>query len=49
MTPKKVFEDFGENGDYSTIYEKITFGESIEKKSNINLERGESLLLYLAK
>jgi hypothetical protein len=49
MTPKKVFEDLGENGAYSTIFEKITFGEPIEKKSNLNLERGESLNTAVSK
>ncbi|EIJ81800.1 hypothetical protein PB1_02635 [Bacillus methanolicus PB1] len=45
MTPKKVFEDIDPDGVYSTIFEKISFGDPIEKKSNINIEQGESLYI----
>jgi hypothetical protein len=49
LTPKKVFEDLDKNGVYSTIFEKITFGESEAKKSNIDLEREESVNVAVTK
>ncbi|WP_144561559.1 hypothetical protein [Bacillus mycoides] len=43
ITPKKVFGDMDNSGVYCTIFEKVRFGELIEKKSTINLEEKESL------
>lgn len=49
IVPKKVFEDIEKDGVYSTIFEKVTFGKSIEKKSKINIEEKESLNLAVNK
>ncbi|MFB2346827.1 DISARM anti-phage system protein DrmE domain-containing protein [Priestia megaterium] len=48
IVPKGVFEDIDKNGLYNTIFEKITFGKPIEKKSKINIEE-ESLTLAVNK
>lgn len=49
ISPNKVFDDIDKKGVYSTIFENISFGESIQKKSNIALEKTEFLNTELSK
>ncbi|WCN39175.1 hypothetical protein [Aneurinibacillus uraniidurans] len=39
LSPKKVFEDIERKSIYSTLYENVSFGESLERKGNIDLEQ----------
>ncbi|UZD48717.1 hypothetical protein [Peribacillus frigoritolerans] len=43
LSPKNIFEELDKKGVISTIFKNITFGEPIEKKSNITLEQAELL------
>lgn len=43
IIPNKIFEDIDKEGVYSTIFDNISFGEPLKKKSNITLEQTEVL------
>lgn len=49
LSPKKIFEEIDKKGVYSTIFENITFGEPVERKSNITLEQTELLNIAVSK
>jgi hypothetical protein len=38
ISPRKIFEDIDKKGTYSTLFRNITFGESIQKKSDFSIE-----------
>jgi len=48
ISPKKIFEDIDKNV-YSTIFDRISFGEPIQKKSIITLEQVELLNTAVSK
>ncbi|MGD6878413.1 hypothetical protein [Bacillus infantis] len=43
ISPKHLFEDISNKDIYSTVYEKVTFGKTMGKKSKLNLEEKDSL------
>lgn len=43
ISPKKIFEDIDKKGVYSTIFDNVSFGEPIQKRSNITLEQADLL------
>ncbi|MEY8346648.1 hypothetical protein [Niallia circulans] len=49
ISPNKIFEDIDKNGVYSTIFDSVSFGEPIQKKSNITLEQAELLNTAVSK
>ncbi|PHD33530.1 MULTISPECIES: hypothetical protein [Bacillus cereus group] len=49
ISPNKIFEDIDKKGVYSTIFDNISFGEPIQKKSNITLEQAELLNTAVSK
>ncbi|MCM3671076.1 hypothetical protein M3181_19125 [Mesobacillus maritimus] len=42
INPKKIFEDI-DKGVYSSIFDNVSFGEPIQKRSNITLEQADLL------
>jgi hypothetical protein len=46
---KNIFEDIDKEGPYSTIYNNVTFGEPVEKKSIIEFNPGEVLNTSVSK
>ncbi|MCK6208342.1 hypothetical protein KZX50_23190 [Bacillus infantis] len=49
ISPNKIFEDIDKKGVYSTIFDNVSFGEPIQKKSNITLEQAELLNTAVSK
>ncbi|KUP08455.1 hypothetical protein Q75_02815 [Bacillus coahuilensis p1.1.43] len=49
ISPNKIFEDIDKKGLYSTIFDNVSFGEPIQKKSNITLEQAELLNTAVSK
>ncbi|TCP25635.1 hypothetical protein EV207_12165 [Scopulibacillus darangshiensis] len=49
ISPKKIFEDIDKKGVYSTIFDNISFGEPIQKKSNFTLEQAELLNMAVSR
>ncbi|PKG26168.1 hypothetical protein [Cytobacillus horneckiae] len=49
ISPNKIFEDIDKKGVYSTIFQNVSFGEPIQKKSNITLEQAELLNTAVSK
>lgn len=43
ISPNKIFEDIDKKGVYSTIFDNVSFGEPIQKRSNITLEQEDLL------
>lgn len=43
ISPNKIFEDIDKKGVYSTIFDNVSFGEPIQKRSNITLDQAELL------
>lgn len=49
MKLKSDFEDLDSKGIYSTLYERVTFGQPIQKEILINFEEKESLNIAVSK
>jgi hypothetical protein len=49
MKPKSEFEDLDNKGVFSTLYDRVTFGKSIQKEVLINFEEKESLNIAVNK
>jgi hypothetical protein len=49
ISPNKIFEDIDKKGVYSTIFDNVSFGEPIQKKSDITLEQSELLNTAVSK
>ncbi|MBS3678938.1 hypothetical protein KGF86_01800 [Ornithinibacillus massiliensis] len=43
ISPNRIFEDIDNKGVHSTIFDNVSFGEPIQKKSNITIEQADLL------